>query len=647
MPLEPKFQRRRGGESLPRTFVDREELLASFQAALDRPDRSRPRTVVFYGLGGIGKSRLKREIRDRVSEDDRGTLWAEVDFSLPTLRDPQTALFSLRRQLNDRHHVRFPTFDLVYAYLWKLARPNIAPLEEGRALFQAGSMDASLPSSAGVPFVSFVAQAVEKGSKPAKAWWIKRGRDDLQELSHLEPAEIEERLPAYLAEDLAEYLEEEQLSAVICFDTYEALFADVRSEEQRLLRDEWLRELILQLPSVLFVISGREKLDWEELDPDWGMVLEQNEMQELPEEYARAFLTAASLTDPELQALILKETGNLPFLLDLVLDTVEEMKRAGREIGREDLTGWDSAVEFRMAERFLRYLSPSEQDTVEVLAIPRLFDEQLFRDLCTGFETQFPLGQFREIRRFSFMLERSPGAFQMHEIMAESLRARLRKRDPERLKALHSFLFHRFDQKLEGMGPESVDPDQEQAFLEALFHAEQALTLEDTVDWFVGRIEVFREAGRDRPLLNAARTLAADARRVLGPHHPRTVQSFSCLGGLNLPDANEGESVLRQALEAARSAGRPAEDLIPRILTNLARTLFFRQNRFEEAKRLLREALALLEESPTHNEPDYCFAAASLSACLSDDGDLRGARDVCRQAISWRTTTRASSICGF
>ena len=95
-------------------------------------------------------------------------------------------------------------------------------------MFEAGSMAASLLSSAGVPLISFVAQAVEIGSKPAKTRWIKRGRDDLKELSHLEPAEIEERLPAYLAEDLAEYLEEERLSAVICFDTYKAWLGEAR-----------------------------------------------------------------------------------------------------------------------------------------------------------------------------------------------------------------------------------------------------------------------------------------------------------------------------------------------------------------------------------------------------------------------------------
>ena len=635
MPLQPKFQRGPDGVAPgPRGFVDRQELFAAFEAALWREDRCQPKVLVFWGLAGIGKSRLKRELRERLAAKEDGTLWAEVDFGLPTLREPQTALFSLRRQLSDRHNVRFPTFDLVYAYLWRLTRPNTAPLEEGRALFEAGSMAASLLSSMGVPFVSFAASLVEKASGPVKAWWIKRGREDLKGLTRLETAEIEERLSAYFAEDLAEYAHDEGVHGVVFFDTFEALFQDVRSEEQRLLRDEWLRELVLQLPSMLFVICGRERVGWAELDRDWGSVLEQHQVLELPEADVRTLLSAAAVTDPATQERILRETRNVPFLVDLALDTMDEMKRGVRAPGADEAIGLGATAEVRMAERFLRYLSPAEQDTVEVLSVPRFFDRQLFHDLCLSFETQFPLGQFSEICRFSFVFERSPGIFQMHDVMAEALRARLAKRDPARLKAVHGFLFERFDALSEGIGPQAISPEQERAFLEAFYHSREAMSLEETVDWFIGRADVFREAGRDRPLLTAARGLAADARQSLGPLDLRTVRSLAFLGELNLPDRGESEAVLREALEAARLVGEAARDILPRTLTHLARTLFFRQGRYEEAPGLLREAIAIYESSPDLNESEYCLAVASLSACLGYKGDHGGARDVCENGLS-------------
>lgn len=220
--LEPKFKRHAEGERLPRIFVDREECLDAFWTALSRGDPLCPKVLVFWGLGGIGKSRLRRELTDRLARADPQPLWGEVDFSLPSLREAETALFSLRRQLSDREAVRFPTFDLAYAQLWRLARPNAAPFQQDRPLFEAGNLAASLLSSAGVPLVSFVAQAVEKGSKPLKNWWLKRGREDLQELARLEPAGIEERLPLYLAEDLADHLVGKESRAVLFFDTYES-----------------------------------------------------------------------------------------------------------------------------------------------------------------------------------------------------------------------------------------------------------------------------------------------------------------------------------------------------------------------------------------------------------------------------------------
>ena len=99
MPLEPKFQRHLGGPSLPRPFVDREELIDAFWQALARQDVSKPKVLVYYGLGGIGKSRLRRELKERLREADPQPAWAEVDFGLPSLRDPETALFSIRREL--------------------------------------------------------------------------------------------------------------------------------------------------------------------------------------------------------------------------------------------------------------------------------------------------------------------------------------------------------------------------------------------------------------------------------------------------------------------------------------------------------------------------------------------------------------------
>jgi tetratricopeptide (TPR) repeat protein len=612
VPLEPKFQRHLGGPSLPRPFVDREELIDAFWQALGRHDLSRPKVLVYYGLGGIGKSRLRRELKERLKEADPQPAWAEVDFSLPSLRDPETALFSLRRELRDRHNLHFPTFDLVYAYLWKLSRPNAAPFEQGRPLFEAGTLAAMLLAAAGMPLAIFVTKAAESGSKAVRAWWIKRGREDLQELGRLEPPEISERLPVYLAEDILDYFEEGKHRLVLFFDTHEALLQDIRTEEQRLLRDEWLRELVLQLPPALFVILGREPLAWAHLDPDWESVLEQHEIRELPDHDARQFLGAASLTDLRLQDQILHEAKGVPFLLDLTVDTVEEMRRSGKEIGAEELSRHEPQAEYKLAERFLRYLSPAEQATVEVLAVPRFFDEALFKDLVTSFQTQLPLNQFEEICRFSFMGGRSPGVFQMHDLMWEALEARLKKRDPERLKAIHSFLFRRYDQRLEDLQSKDLAPEHEQALLEAFYHAPEANGLEQTVEWFNRRADVFFQAARYRLLLAAYYQLVREAEHQLGPHNPQTWAAMREAALVHRWEGRyeEAERLARRAVSLCDETLGPESPTLASHLLTLARVVpdSGGWGVFGQAEQLARRSLVLQELDPTRDEGTYARA---------------------------------------
>jgi tetratricopeptide (TPR) repeat protein len=637
VPLEPKFQRRLGGPRLSRPFVDREELIDGFWQALGRKDLSKPKVLVYHGLGGIGKSRLRRELKERLQNTDPQPAWAEVDFSLPSLRDPETALFSLRRELRDQHNLHFPTFDLVYAYLWRLSRPNAAPYEQGRPLFEAGTLASMLIAAAGMPLAIFINKAAESGSKAVKAWWTKRGREDLQELTRLEPSEISERLPVYLAEDVLDYFEDGKHRLVLFFDTHEALLQDIRSEEQRLLRDEWLRELVLQLPPALFVILGREPLAWAHLDPEWESVLEQYEIRELPEHYCRQFLGAATLTDLPLQNQILKEAKGVPFLLDLTVDTVEEMERMGKELGAEELVRHEPQAEYKLAERFLRYLSPPEQATVEVLSIPRFFEEALFKDLVATFQTQLPLNQFTEICRFSFITERSPGIFVMHDLMWEALEARLKRHNPERLQTIHQFLFRRYDQKLEGVEAKQITPEHERALLEALYHAPQAVGLEQTLEWFMRRADIFCWASRASVLIAPYDQLVREAEEELGPHHFRTWAVFCKAAEANRYQGKreEAERLARRAVCSCEETVGPESPSLAIPLLRLGSTIYdsFGPHHIEKAEELARRSLRLLELDPGLDEHAYAESLQFLGFLCFVRGAFLEAENYCKAAL--------------
>lgn len=98
MPLEPRFRR---VAALHRPFVDREPVIAAFAELLrTRPGSSCVFNVV--GVGGIGKSRLLQELKQRSAETH---LTATIDLQVPAMRQQEDALAVLRVELGRQGYV--------------------------------------------------------------------------------------------------------------------------------------------------------------------------------------------------------------------------------------------------------------------------------------------------------------------------------------------------------------------------------------------------------------------------------------------------------------------------------------------------------------------------------------------------------------
>ena len=132
MPIAPRFHR---VAALQRPFVNREQVLSDFTAELTRIGAG-PRVFNVTGVGGIGKSRLLRELEDRARPRFRT---AVIDLQVPALRRQDDALAVLRGQL-DRQHVDFDRFDIAYAVLWQRLHPHLRLSKEELSFIEYSSI---------------------------------------------------------------------------------------------------------------------------------------------------------------------------------------------------------------------------------------------------------------------------------------------------------------------------------------------------------------------------------------------------------------------------------------------------------------------------------------------------------------------------
>jgi tetratricopeptide (TPR) repeat protein len=463
-------------------------------------------------------------------------------------------------------------------------------LSSGRraALLEEGTLFANLVSIVGeVPFVSLVpklSKVISKTDRLFREWWTKRGHQDLYRLQGMEASEILEWLPAFWASDLKDYLEREGRPAVLFMDTYEALWEGEgrRAEGRFFAQDAWVRELVSQLPEVLWVITGRERLRWEELNEDWHNYQDQQLVGGLAEEDARRFLASCGITEEALQEVIVEGSKGVPLYLDLAVDTHLQIKdRHERAPSPSDFQGTPRDV----LDRFLHYLDRSETETLKVLSAARFWDQELFESLIEEFNTGYSATALPELRRFSFVQkEQIPGTWTIHPLMREALEEHL---DAELHRRVHRYLFDYYNDSLEGLESTAISDGHKMALTEAFHHGRYALATDELSDWFTTAEEVFRRAALWQFLIPLYEEFARLIEDHLGPEHPNTAASINNLAALYDAQGRyeEAEPLYERALEIREKVLGPEHPNTALSINNLAQ-LYREQGRYEEAERL-------------------------------------------------------------
>jgi tetratricopeptide (TPR) repeat protein len=407
-------------------FTDREDQQSLFQRHLFSSQE--PPVLMFYGLGGAGKTWLLKRLRNQVPADIPS---AYLDFDVAAkggrfVSDPSTALQSIQQQLASPA----PRFDLALA---TMRHKQGGAAEHGLWIDVAAELVGSFVPGGGPLLKRLSSHALSrlKGTPLEKLLASSDGSKLAIELRSKTEQEIGNELLYYLATDLRESLPVHLNRAVTCvifLDTFEAVGAGFQNEEHKRLQGKWIQDLAAEFNFALTVIAGQNRLAWDEADPDWASHLDQHLVGGLSEEDARSFLAKCDINATDLQNSILatskESTGGYHcFSLGLCADIVANERKTGEEPAAETLHFNPQEWE-QLARRFLKSLaSDAERRWIERLALTSRFDEAAARWAYSSERSASQDAAWEGLHDYSFV-ERISGS-QWSSIRAE-MRAALK-----------------------------------------------------------------------------------------------------------------------------------------------------------------------------------------------------------------------------
>ncbi len=640
--------------SASEVFTDREDARERFSRALDEPQSPQDyRVLVWYGVGGQGKTALQAEF-GRMIDRARGN-WVNVrnrrlasslvDLENPANRNPAQALLSLRLQLAEHGHMRFPAFDLAFARYFTLDQPGKDIRAVHPELFKRGSEvladvlsladdAASLIPGYGL-LTKYGSKLAARGAEALQTWWDRRGRTLLVGLDEMSIDQLAGALPKYLGYDLCEAMAATDGPRVIIrLDTHEALWRDrgLRDGPGALLVDDWLRRLVQDTPGALVIITGRDRLRWGEIDADWDQIVEQHLLGGLSDEDAATFLGKVGVTDPEIRARMIAAArgeegeGCLPYYLDLERETHDALVAGGQTPTAQQFGGGRAEI----LARFLAHLDPETEKRLRLASYPETLDPASLAILSNQFLKEPDTEGWKRLLSRAFVEHPLNGPPTLHALTRATLQASERQDHWDRFRDVHQWFWWGAEEAMSPAG-QPVTADDERRFLTAIHHM-VALGSARSLEWSMQRLQRFRDAARSRTVEAATSRLMPLVREQFGPASVAALLAWQAVAAGDLGRPGQAEALLRQALDIYATLEEPDGENTVNCQGNLAGALSD-QGRDDEAEALY---VRVLDHQRATFGPDHPITAVTLNnlaLVYQKQGCLREAAELMTQAI--------------
>ncbi|MFD1037135.1 tetratricopeptide repeat protein [Virgibacillus byunsanensis] len=486
MPIQPKFQigRKERKYFATKQFTDRniprELFLHKVNAIKNRTaEEANHDVIMYYGVGGIGKSSLQKQLKIELLENDPNALYTAIDFKDSNFHTPARALLELVREVTFKHKITFPHFEIAYSIYFYKRNPDIT-FNEKKLPFEKelGILGDVISVLDGMGIAGTISGIVGKVYDTKKNWNLnKEVKGHLKDLENLTVQEIEEQLVAFFAYDIQKAIEKHLIpSTVIFLDTFEALWSGLSNKATVHTKDKWVRDLIGSLPNVLFVICGREYLEWEKYDSDWKDILDHHIIENLDHHDAAHFLENCGVAEEAIRNKMISSSSGHPYHLDLSVDTYFEMKNRGEAIHVENF----GSNQREILDRFLQYLTDEEIETLKIMSIPRFYNKEIFAHLIAEHPTGYPVTKYDDFNKFSFITKENDKLF-IHALMRQGMLDYTSKDLDEHV---HQTMAEHYDEKFTEYAATTINKEKEvQVLGESIFHRKAFMKQDAFIHW--------------------------------------------------------------------------------------------------------------------------------------------------------------------
>lgn len=390
-------------------FLDRTEHLALISQHLEtlRVDPTHFKVFEVDGLGGIGKSRLLRELRKRVVADKKAGLICWVSLEAEAFATETGPLLALRGQLN----FDCLLFDTALLAYWRsIGQPFQMTNGSGLAKSLVVKTLDTGRSAAGIPVsLSFAVEIFDMIKKTTtKLSRYKKKEFEAIDALRADPTAIRERLPHYLGVDIRRRLESARKPFIAFYDAY-----DRQSHGAIGARSPWLRELIGTVGQGVHIVATREPMRWP--PDDWGSVVHRIVLDTLPADESRQMIEErlGALPEDVVDALMVA-SRRVPFFLEATIDAYEfRAAQAEGAVAADELpTSPDAAITY-----LLDHL-PREHRTLAVaLAAIQMFDLGLYSHLIKTLNLPVSTVEFDEFLDWFFVEAVASDLHKTHDLL--------------------------------------------------------------------------------------------------------------------------------------------------------------------------------------------------------------------------------------